>query len=224
MDIKFLQDAIIARDRKSDRMNRNEVISTIADMAESSIKEAERAFNYCIEKGYLKRLRGQGRVRKAQSTTSKRLQVTTASQRRWHNCVSAALDEQLRLNGHDPKFVKLQDHFVGNVDEACIMANEAELYIVGDKKASKSDKNVSDSRFSLTMICSGTAAGTSGPFLFLGSGKNMTCRSLSDENLTKRHGAPPHSSFWLNGNGYMTDKDWIIAAIKLSQGICAMHV
>ena len=52
----------------------------------------------------------------------------------------------------------------------------------------------------------------------------MTCRSLSDENLMKRHGAPPHSSFWLNGNGYMTDKDWIIAAIKLSQGIRAMPV
>ena len=85
MDIKFLQDAIIARDRKSDGVNRDEVISTIADMTESSIKEAERAYNYCIEKGYLKRLRGQGRVRKAQSTISKRLQVTTASQRRWHN-------------------------------------------------------------------------------------------------------------------------------------------
>eukprot|EP00957_Ditylum_brightwellii_P148606 11314290-Ditylum_brightwellii.AAC.1 len=74
------------------------------------------------------------------------------------------------------------------------------------------------------MTCRGTAAGTSGPFLFLGSGENMTYRSLSDENLMKQHGAPPHSSFWPNANGYMTDKDWIVAAIKLSQGIRAMPV
>jgi hypothetical protein len=222
MDMKLLQNAIITKDRKSDRMNQNKVISTIADMTQSTQKEAARAYNYCVKKRYLNRLWRQGWVRKVQSTTTKRLRMMTISQRQCHNCVFAALDGQLHLNRHKLDFVELHDHFVGNVDKTCILENEADLYVVGDKKASKSDKNVSDLQVSLMMIHSRTTTNASGPFLFLGSGKNMICCSLSDANMTKQHGVPPHSSFWLNSNGHMTESDWIITTTKLSKGIHAM--
>eukprot|EP00957_Ditylum_brightwellii_P188497 14350131-Ditylum_brightwellii.AAC.1 len=69
------------------------------------------------------------------------------------------------------------------------MANDDNLQVGGDAKLKKSEKNISDSHFSITTIHSGTAANASGPFLFLGSGKTMNNRSLSARNLVKRHGA-----------------------------------
>ena len=219
LDLSLLQDTIIMRDRKSDGMNRCECITAIADLTGASYKESKQCYSYLIEKGYLPRLRGGGRVQKAHATTTKRLQITTISMRRWHNCLSAAYEEQLRLNRYDSEFMLKRDHFIGNVDKSCMMANEANMYVVGCKKASKSDKNTSDSQFSITTIWSGTCANASGPFLFLGTEKKMNNRALSDKNLVQKHGALPHSSFWLNSNGYMTDADWIITAHKLSKGL-----
>jgi hypothetical protein len=50
------------RDRKSDGMNRCECITAIADLTGASFKESKQCYNYVIEKGYLPRLRGGGRV------------------------------------------------------------------------------------------------------------------------------------------------------------------
>ena len=65
------------------------------------------------------------------------------------------------------------DHFIGNVDELCNLSNEAHLYVVRGGKESKSDKNVTDSQYSLAMVQSCTSENASSPFLFLGSAKNM---------------------------------------------------
>ena len=92
------------------------------------------------------------------------------------------MDEQLRRNGYSAEFKKVAHHFIGNVDEACIMVNEGELYVVGDAKSAKSDICLSDSRFSITIICSGNAANASGFFLFLGTGVNLNNKALSEKN------------------------------------------
>ena len=84
-------------------------------------------------------------MRKAQPTSTKRLQVTTESQERWHNLVSSMWEEQMRRNGNSAEFFRLRHHFMGNVDEACIMASEGKLNVVGDAKTKKSDKCVVDS-------------------------------------------------------------------------------
>eukprot|EP00957_Ditylum_brightwellii_P127210 9699628-Ditylum_brightwellii.AAC.1 len=91
----------------------------------------------------------------------------------------------MRRNGNSAEFFHLCHHFMENVDEACIMASEGELNVVGDAKTKKSDKCVGDSQFSLTMVCSGTAAGQSGPFLFLGTRKHMKNKSLTKWKLIK---------------------------------------
>eukprot|EP00957_Ditylum_brightwellii_P070230 5335236-Ditylum_brightwellii.AAC.1 len=40
----------------------------------------------------------------------------------------------------------------------------------------------------------------------------------------KQHNAPDGSKFWVNESGYMTNKDWVIAAQQLSKGTHAMPV
>jgi len=99
-DLGFLQDCIIARDRASNGMTRKEIISIISTIAMCCPKKAKRYYNYCLEKELLPRLARKGRVRKAQPTSTKRLQVTTESQERWHNLVSSMWEEQMRRNGN----------------------------------------------------------------------------------------------------------------------------
>ena len=84
------------------------------------------------------------------------------------------------------------------------------MYVFGDGNASKSDKKVANSRYSLAMVQIGTAENLSGPFMFLGSGKNMNSYELSEAKLVSNHGAPYGSKFWLNKNGYMSGAYWII--------------
>eukprot|EP00957_Ditylum_brightwellii_P070125 5326082-Ditylum_brightwellii.AAC.1 len=64
-----------------------------------------------------------------------------------HNVKSSAFDEQRRCNGYSTQFSSLQDHFIGNVDEACVMSNDRVLSVVDDAKMKKADKNVSDNSF-----------------------------------------------------------------------------
>eukprot|EP00957_Ditylum_brightwellii_P187630 14287727-Ditylum_brightwellii.AAC.1 len=111
-----------------------------------------------MEKGYLPYLYGGGKARKVHATTIKWLQVTTASQRLWHNTVSSILDEQMRRNRNLKNFCEVIHQCVSNVDGACIIASDGYLYVVGDAQRSKSDKNVADGRFSANMVRSGTTA------------------------------------------------------------------
>eukprot|EP00957_Ditylum_brightwellii_P061961 4702225-Ditylum_brightwellii.AAC.1 len=74
------------------------------------------------------------------------------------------------------------------------------------------------------MVRSGTAANATGPYLFLGHGKQMQNKSLSECKLVERHGAPHGSKFWLNKSGYMTDKDWLIATEQLCKGLRSLPV
>eukprot|EP00957_Ditylum_brightwellii_P165913 12632577-Ditylum_brightwellii.AAC.1 len=72
------------------------------------------------------------------------------------------------------------------------------------------------------MVRSGIAANATGPYLFLGHGKQMKNKSLSERKLVERHGAPHGSNFWLNKSGYMADKDWLIATEQLYKGLISL--
>ena len=71
----------------------------------------------------------------AQSISKNQLQVTTTSQQRWHNVISSALYEKLRVNGYSEEFETLPDQSIGNVDESCILSSEGHLYVVEYGKA-----------------------------------------------------------------------------------------
>ena len=98
------------------------------------------------------------------------------------------------------------------------------MYVVGYGKASKSDKNMVDSRYYLTMVRSGTYTHASVPFMFIGSGKNMNNYFLQEAKLVSSHGVTAVLNFWLNENKYMKDTDWIISKKYLCKGIRALPV
>ena len=115
-------------------------------------------------------------------------------------------------------------HFIGNFDEAYILASDGYFYVVVYRKASKSYKNVSGSWYYLTMVQSGTYANSSVTFLFLFSGNNMKNYALSEENLVNSHNAHSISKSLLNGNGYMLYADSTIETNQLCKVICDFPV
>ena len=79
-----------------------------------------------------------------------------------------------------------------NLDESCIMANDRKLRVLGCAERKKHERNMDDSRVSITILRMGCAAGVSGPWIFLAAGAKMDCNALTKEKL-KRKGAPTGS-------------------------------
>ena len=53
------------------------------------------------------------------------------------------------------------------MDETCLLCNEGEVKVIGGKDKPRHDKNFSDSRFSITVLWVGIAAGVNGPVIFM---------------------------------------------------------
>eukprot|EP00957_Ditylum_brightwellii_P088614 6749427-Ditylum_brightwellii.AAC.1 len=82
------------------------------------------------------------------------------------------------------------------------------LRVVGAKERAKQNKNTCDSCVSITMLQCGCAAGISGPTMVLAKGKNMTCTTFSNKNLTRKYGLPHGSMVIMTPSGYMDDEAW----------------
>ena len=59
------------------------------------------------------------------------------------------------------------DHFVLGGDETCLLASDGTARIIGDAEKRKHEKNGGNSRASITIYRTGSAAGATGPTLFL---------------------------------------------------------
>jgi hypothetical protein len=164
-----LQKVIVARDERNNGMSRKEAVSLIAELGECNAKKADNHFGWLVRTGKLKELKRGGRITKAQKTTTKRSQITMEQQLRWHTAVDHVLKEMQRLNLPSDEYEKVQAHFVGNVDETCMLGNDGTIKIIASRSRSKTEKNTDDFRKSITIVRSGVAAGTSGPWIFLGN-------------------------------------------------------
>ena len=94
-DREFLQSVIKARDDRNAGMPRKEIISIIAELANTNMKTAENHLDYLIRSKKLPELRNSGRVVRAQPTTTNRTAVTTEKLLRTH-----ASQEEGELNYH----------------------------------------------------------------------------------------------------------------------------
>ena len=84
-EIAFLQNVIQYRDEANQGMTRDEVISLIMELKQTSKrKTCENHLDYLIRTGRLSDLKRGGRVTKAQATTVKRSQINVEQQRRWN--------------------------------------------------------------------------------------------------------------------------------------------
>ena len=223
-DKTVIQDAIRSRDNMNQGMARKECVESVMTLAGINERRARWWYGNHTRRGNLPMLANKGREKKAQSTTTKRMMVTEAQQRRWHAQVSLCLDELRQRNGPDFS-PDLEPHFVANTDETCFQANEGTMKVIADIKREKVNKNTSDSKFSVTSCRTGTAAGGRGPWIFLGSGTDSNLsRALSPDNLRNHFDAPIGSRIFLNESGYMNDETWPKVAERICIGLRSLPV
>jgi len=97
--VELLGQTITHRDKANNGMSRNEAISLVMELAQTTQrKSAEGHCDYLVRQKRLKGVKNFGRSVKAQATTSKRGQITVEQQLRWHTTVEEALDFQRKMN------------------------------------------------------------------------------------------------------------------------------
>ncbi len=86
----------------------------------------------------------------------------------------------------------------------------------------KHEKNTQDNRDSITIVRTGSAGGTSGPWIFLIKRKKLE-KGCPLRNVEKKfHGVPPGSKVVCTDNAYMTNKTWVELAPFIAKGIRLM--
>ena len=77
------------------------------------------------------------------------------------------MEEQSQLNKNDLEFEKLLAFLWLNVDESCTMENNDVVRMVGLASKKNHEKNVDDSRDSISSLSTGSAAGVEFPCIYL---------------------------------------------------------
>ena len=95
--------------------------------------------------------------------------------------------------------------------------------MVGGNDKPCHDKNCSDSRFSITVLRVGSAAGVNGPVIFLAKGTKVHPR-LRGNNLVTKYGLPEGSCVIPNKSAYMDDYTWEKVVKVVAPGIRKMKV
>ncbi len=165
-------------------------------------------------------------AQKVQATTSDRTNINVAQQYRWHRAVDEVYDLMrtkntglCKLSGKS--FGELMPHFIIGLDEMCLMSDchsDLHVFAVSDKK--KQEKLLQDSRCSISVIRTGTVAGTTGPTMFLLKGAK--CRKHFNEDYLLRYGMAPGSKVIMTENAYMTDEAWLEASKSIVDGYCQL--
>ena len=56
------------------------------------------------------------------------------------------------MSGKSPEFERLEDYFTCNIDESRFLASDGIIRVIGNSKKRKHEKNISDSRDSITIV------------------------------------------------------------------------
>ena len=204
--LNVLQDIVRKRDQINNGVTRKEGIQLILDLGQcTSSRSAENHLDYLIRNKRLPNLKRGGRVVTAQSTTTERSQINRQQQLRWHFLIEAEWNFMLKTNLPTQLFANLHEHFQLNLDESCFICNDGHLKILGDGEKKHHDKNIADSRVSITTVRCGSAAGTNGPVVFITNGKNAN-RTFSQYRPRHVYGLPERFIVLCNKTAYMDDE------------------
>jgi hypothetical protein len=224
MQVRNLLDIIVYRDRNNNDVEWREAIQYIMEISGcGSRKTAENHVDYLICSKRFPNLKRDGRIVKAQATTTKCSPITIAQQFCWHCFIDDVWADQAQRNQPCKDFDKLKEHFMGNLDETGVGATESCLNIIGEKEMKKQEKNTDNSRESITAVHTGNAAGNEGPYIFLAKGKKMECKSLRP-NALREKGALAGSRVIMTPSAYTNDEAWMEMAPYLADGIQDMPV
>jgi hypothetical protein len=114
-------------------------------------------------------------------------------------------------------FGEVMPEFLIGLDEMCLMSDaHGDLRVVASADKKKQEKLLQDSRCSITVVCTGTMSGTTGPTYFLLKG-TQSKKSFNDAYLM-RFGMKPGSTIIMTKNAYMTDDAWLQVSKKIVEG------
>ena len=109
------------------------------------------------------------------------------------------------------------------MDETSFLCNQGKLRIIGGNYKPRYENNSSDSRFSITVLRVGSAAGVNGPVIFMAKGKKVH-QSLRGNNLVTKYRLKEGSCVITNKTTYMDDKTWSKVVKVVAPGIRKMAV
>ena len=159
-------------DANNNGMTRKEVFLIIQQLTGClTMKKAKNVLDYYIREGRMEGLKRAGRVVTAQSTTTKQSQVTTSQQLRWHSTIEDVWERQFALNKPSALWLQKRKFFTGNTDESGFRGCEGSVRVLGAVDRKKHEKNINDFRDSVTVLCTGTVAGETGPSFFCLQGR-----------------------------------------------------
>jgi len=222
-DVQFIGETLARADRCNDGASRKEGTDLVMTAAPNISREqarrqlSRRVIPESHAAGILK-----GKVRKIQATTSDRIAISLPQQYRWHIAVDNEYkflrETNIGLCKKSGKtFGEVMAHFIIGLDEMCIMSDShGDCYVIAASDKKKHEKLLQDSRGSITIVRTGTCAGTTGPTIFLLKGTNRRSE-FTDEFLVK-HGLAPGSTIIMTENAYMTDEAWLEVSKAIVKG------
>lgn len=119
-------------------------------------------------------------------------------------------------------FGEVMPHYIIGGDETCFLACSGDVNIIGDKDKKKHEQTVGNSRVSVTLYRTGSAAGVTGPTAFLPPGQRR--RTGFTDNFLVENGAADGSTIVMTATGYMTEEAWVELAPKMAYGLRGLPV
>ena len=222
-EIKFTGCILARQDRVNDGLSTKEALDLVQEMIPDITRKAARnamyrnilPLNHAL--GVLKRT-----TQKVQATTTDRTNINIPQQYRWHKVVDE-VHNYLRTNNtgmcqkSGKTFGEVMPQFLIGLDEMCLMSDShGDLRVVASADKMKQEKLLQDSRCSITVVRTGTMAGTTGPTYFLLKGTK--CKKNFNDDYLVRHGMQPGSAIIMTKNAYMTDEAWLQLSKKIVEG------
>ena len=223
-DVKFLGEMFCRLDRCNDGASLKEAADLVMDAKpnlsrqQARLQVRRRVIPESHAAGVLKK-----KPQKVQASTSERTAINLPQQWRWH----VVVEEQYKFlretnigicKKSGKTFGEVMAHFIIGLDEMCIMSDaHGNLKVIGAFDRQKHEKGgLQDTRCSITIVRTGTCAGTTGPTIFLLKG--TTKRAAYTDAFLEKHGLAKGSTIIMTENAYMTDEAWLQVSQAIVKG------
>lgn len=160
-------------------------------------------------------------TQKVQATTTDRTNINIPQQYCWHKLVDEVYNYLRTINTglcqkSGKTFGEVMPHFLIGLDEMCLMSDShGDLRVVDSADKKRQEKLLQDSRCSITVVRTGTMAGTTGPTYFLLKGTK--CKKNFNDDYLVRYRMHPGSAIIMTKNAYMTDKHGYISSLYIKE-------
>ena len=107
----------------------------------------------------------------------------------------------MRLNEQRDEFKILMDHFIGNLDESCLMSSDGAIKVISSASKKRTEKSTDDTRESINTVRTGFCSGDQTGYYFLAKEKRI--ERINFKYLCENFNAPYVSKVIMTPSEYM---------------------